>query len=409
MSHIVQSGKFDLDVEELKVEEVGDRMTLSVGPHHPSTHGVLRVVLEIEGERIIKAAPEIGFLHTGIEKNVEDLTWTQAITLVDRMDYLAPLSNDLGYVLAVEKLLGIEVPERARTLRILFAELTRMASHSIWLGTTGLDIGAMSIIMYAFDLREGILDLIEEASGVRMNPSYFRIGGLAYDIPEGFVEQVTAYLDEFPARLAEIRDILDKNPIWLDRMKGVGVINAEDAIALGVTGPNLRASGIPYDVRKAYPYAGYEDYDFDVPVTENGDCYDRYIVRMLEMMESHRICRQALARLTDGPVEADDRKVIMPPKDELHHSMEALIHHFKIASYGFDVPEGHVYQAIESPRGELGFYIVSNGTNRPWRMRVRGPAFYNVFAMPTMMEDSLLADMVAVIASVDPVFGEVDR
>lgn len=409
MTKVVKSGDFDLNVDELKVAEKGDRMTLSIGPHHPSTHGVLRVIVELEGERIVKVTPEIGFLHTGIEKNAEHLTWTQAITVLDRMDYLAPLSNNLGYVLAVEKLLGLEVPARARTLRILLTELQRIASHSLWLGTTAIDIGSQSVLMYAFHIRELILDLFEEASGARMNPSYFRVGGLANDVPEGFEQQVKEFLDEFPERLKEIRTIFDRNPIWVDRMVDVGVISAEDALAFGVTGPNLRASGVPYDVRKAYPYAGYDEYEFDVPVGTVGCSYDRYLVRMLEMMESHRICRQALERLKPGPVKADDRKIVMPPKEELKHSMEALIHHFKLASYGFDVPEGEVYQALESPRGEIGFYVVSNGKNKPWRVRVRGPAFYNVFAMPIMMEGSLLADMVAVMASVDPVFGEVDR
>ncbi|MBO8140585.1 MAG: NADH dehydrogenase (quinone) subunit D [Firmicutes bacterium] len=409
MSQVVKSGEFALDLDELKVAGEGDRMTLSVGPHHPSTHGVLRVVLEIEGERIVKASPEVGFLHTGIEKTAENLTWQQAITVIDRMDYLAPLSNNLGYVLAVEKLLGLEVPPRARVLRVLFTELQRMASHLVWLGTTAQDVGALSIFFYAFDLREGILDLFEEASGARMNPSYFRIGGLARDVPEGFVDKVAAYLDEFPARVLEIRDILNDNPIWLDRMKGVGAIDGEQALALGVTGPNLRACGVPYDVRKAFPYAGYDEFEFDVPVGENGDCYDRYVVRMEELIESHRICRQALERLPDGPVVVDDRKIVLPPKHEVRQSMEALIHHFKLVSYGFDVPEGEVYQALESPRGEIGFYVVSRGKNKPWRVRVRGPAFYHVFALPAMLEGALLADMVAVIASIDPVFGEVDR
>lgn len=409
MSRIVQSGDFKLDVDELKIDEQGERMTLSVGPHHPSTHGVLRLILEIEGERIVKAEPEIGFLHTGIEKNAEHLTWQQAITVIDRMDYLSPLSNNLGYVLAVEKLLGMEVPPRAKALRILFTELQRIASHLVFLGTTSLDMGAMSIIMYAFDLREGILDLFEEATGARMNPSYFRVGGLARDIPEGFEKRVAAYLDELPTRIAEIRAILDRNPIWLDRMVGVGAISAERAIQLGLTGPNLRATGIPYDVRKAFPYAGYEEYEFDVPVGKNGCSMDRYTVRVLEILESHRICRQVLERLPDGPVVADDRKVVLPPKHEVRESMEALIHHFKIASYGFDVPAGEVYQSLESPRGEIGFYVVSRGKNKPWRVRVRGPAFYTVFAMPAMMEDEMLADLVAVTATTDPVFGEVDR
>ncbi len=409
MPQVVRSGDYDLDLEELQIDAEGDRMTLSVGPHHPSTHGVLRVILEIEGERIVKAVPEIGFLHTGIEKQAEQLNWTQAITVIDRADYLAPLSNNLGYVLAVEKLLGVEVPPRARILRVLFTELQRIASHLVWLGTTGLDIGSQSVLMYCFDLRESILDLFEEAAGARLHPSFFRVGGLAQDIPEGFEELARRSLARVPERIREIRNILDENPIWIDRLKGVGSISAEQAIAWGVTGPNLRACGVPYDVRKAYPYAGYEEFDFAVPVGEHGDCYDRYIVRVEEILESYSICVQALARLPKGPVMVDDRKIARPPKHEVRQSMESLIHHFKLVSYGFDVPAGEVYQAIESPRGEIGFYVVSSGKNKPWRVRIRPPAFYNVFAMPVMMQGALLADMVAVIASVDPVFGEVDR
>lgn len=384
-------------------------MTVSVGPHHPSTHGVLRVILELEGETIVDAQPEIGFLHTGIEKNAEHLTWQQAITVLDRMDYLSPLSNNLGYVLAVEKLLGLEIPPRAQVVRVMMAELQRLASHLVWLGTTGLDLGAQSVYFYSFDLREHILDLFEEAAGARMNPSYFRIGGLALDLPEGFEEKVEAVLERFHTRYKELRDLLDENPIWLDRTRGVGVLSAEDALAWGVTGPNLRASGVDYDVRKAFPYCGYEEYDFQVPLGENGDTYDRYLVRMAEMEESAKIIRQTLDRLPDGPWRADDRKIVLPPKHEVRQSMESLIHHFKLVSYGFDVPPGEVYQAVESPRGEVGFYVVSNGKNKPWRVRVRGPAFYHVFAMPTMMRGQLVADMVAIIASMDPVFGEVDR
>lgn len=386
-----------------------DRMILSVGPHHPSTHGVLRLILELDSETIIDCKPEIGFLHTGIEKNAEALTWQQAITVIDRQDYLSPLSNNLGYVMAVEKLLGVELPERAVTIRLLLTELQRIASHLAWLGTTGLDMGAQSVFFYAFDMREGILDILEEVTGARMNPSYFRVGGLANDVPEGFEAMVTQYLDAFPKRYQEIRDVLDGNPIFLDRIKRVGIITKEEAVAWGLTGPNLRATGINYDVRKAFPYMGYETYDFDVPLGTHGDTHDRYFVRIEELYESYRICRQALERLPDGPWQTDDRKLVRPPKHEVRESMESLIHHFKIVSYGFDVPEGEVYQAIESPRGEIGFYVVSNGGNKPWRVRTRPPSFYNVFAMPTMLKDSLIADMVAVVATVDPVFGEVDR
>lgn len=387
----------------------GDRMILSVGPHHPSTHGVLRLILELDGETILSCTPEVGFLHTGIEKNAEALTWQQAITVIDRMDYLSPLSNNLGYVLAVEKLLELEVPERAVTIRLLLAELMRIASHLMWLGTTALDVGAQSVYFYAFDMREGILDLFEEVSGARMNPSYFRVGGLANDIPEGYEKKVEEWLDRFPKRYQELRNALDDNPIFRDRSRGVGIISKEDAIAWGLTGPNLRATGVDYDVRKAFPYMGYETYDFKVPLGENGDTYDRYIVRMEEMNESYKIARQALARIPEGPWESDDRKIVRPPKHEVRESMESLIHHFKIVSYGFDVPAGEVYVPLESPRGEFGVYLVSDGKNKPWRVRTRPPSFYNVFAMPKMLEGNLIADMVAVVATVDPVFGEVDR
>lgn len=387
----------------------GDRMILSVGPHHPSTHGVLRLILELDGETILSCTPEVGFLHTGIEKNAEALTWQQAITVIDRMDYLSPLSNNLGYVLAVEKLLELEVPERAVTIRLLLAELMRIASHLMWLGTTALDVGAQSVYFYAFDMREGILDLFEEVSGARMNPSYFRVGGLANDIPEGYEKKVEEWLDRFPKRYQELRNALDDNPIFRDRSRGVGIISKEDAIAWGLTGPNLRATGVDYDVRKAFPYMGYETYDFNVPLGENGDTYDRYIVRMEEMNESYKISRQALARIPEGPWESDDRKIVRPPKQEVRESMESLIHHFKIVSYGFDVPAGEVYVPLESPRGEFGVYLVSDGKNKPWRVRTRPPSFYNVFAMPKMLEGNLIADMVAVVATVDPVFGEVDR
>ena len=387
----------------------GDRMVISVGPHHPSTHGVLRLILELEGERIVRCVPEIGFLHTGIEKTAEHLTWQQAITVIDRMDYLSPLSNNLAYVLAVEKLLGIEVPERARYVRVLLVELQRIASHLVWLGTTGLDMGAMSVFFYAFDLREGILDIFEEVTGARMNPSYIRVGGLANDVPENFVPMVRAYLEKFPKRLAELHAILDENPIFLDRIRRIGAISKDKAIAYGLTGPNLRACGIDYDVRKAFPYCGYDEFDFEVPVGTHGDVYDRYHVRMRELHESHKICVQALERLPEGDWQIQDRKLVRPPKHEVRENMEALIHHFKLVTYGFDVPAGEVYVSVESPRGELGYYVVSDGKNKPWRVRTRPPAFYNVFSIPEMVRGELVADLVAVVATVDPVFGEVDR
>ena len=395
--------------EPIRTEPSQDRMIISVGPHHPSTHGVLRVILELEGESIVKATPEHGFLHTGIEKNAEHLTWQQAVTVIDRMDYLSPLSNNLGYVLAVEKLLGIEPPARCQHIRVLLVELQRIASHLVWLGTHALDLGAQSPFMYAFDLREGILDILEETTGARLNPSYFRVGGLAMDVPENFYRIVDEYLKAFMPRLRDLRDILDVNPIWLDRTRKVGVISAERAIDLGLTGPNLRACGVNYDVRRAYPYLIYDQLQFDVPLGKSGDVYDRYIIRMQEMEESYKICRQVLDNLPSGPWQVDDRKLVLPPKEEVKRSMEALIHHFKLVSYGFDVPAGEVYQAVESPRGEIGFYVVSEGTNKPMRVRVRPPSFYTVHALPAMMEGDMIADMVAVIASADPVFGEVDR
>ncbi|HEY8498572.1 MAG TPA: NADH dehydrogenase (quinone) subunit D [Limnochordales bacterium] len=392
------------------IDESGqERMTVSIGPHHPSTHGVLRLIVELDGERIAQAEAEIGFLHTGIEKHAENLTWQQAITVLDRMDYLSPLSNNLGYVLAVEKLLGIEVPRRARYVRVLLTELQRIASHLVWLGTHALDLGAQSIFFYCFDLREGILDIFEETAGARMNPSYFRVGGLARDIPPSFARMVGGWLREFPRRMAQLRAILDENPIWLSRIQRVGAISADDAIAWGLTGPNLRASGVAYDVRKAFPYSGYEEFDFEVPVGRHGDVYDRYVVRMAEMEQSARIVQQALEGLPEGPWRVEDRKIVLPPKEEVKRSMEALIHHFKLVSYGFDVPAGEVYQAVESPRGEIGFYVVSDGGNRPLRVRVRPPSFYNTQALPTLLKGHLIADMVAIIASIDPVFGEVDR
>lgn len=407
---MAQSQPFDPEALGYEVvEREDDRMVLSVGPHHPSTHGVLRLVLELEGETVVKCKPEVGFLHTGIEKTAEALTWQQAITVIDRMDYLSPLSNNLAYVLAVEKLLGLEIPPRATHVRLLLTELQRIASHLAWLGTTGLDLGAQSIFFYSFDMREGILDLLEEASGARMNPSYFRVGGLANDIPDGFEDQVAAFLDRFAKRYQELRNILDENPIFLDRIKNVGAISKEDAIAWGLTGPNLRACGVNYDVRKAFPYLNYADYDFDVPLGENGDTHDRYFCRVLELWESYRICRQALETLPGGPWQTDDRKIVRPPKHEVRESMESLIHHFKIVSYGFDVPAGEVYVPLESPRGEIGYYVVSDGGNKPFRVRTRPPSFYNVFAMPKMIEGGYVADLVAVVSTVDPVFGEVDR
>jgi NADH-quinone oxidoreductase subunit D len=387
-----------------------DTLVLSMGPQHPSTHGVLRVMLRLDGETVLTAEPEIGFLHTGIEKQTENLFWQQAITVVDRADYLAPLSNSLCYVLAAEQLLGIDnVPPRATVLRVMFTELTRLASHLVWLGTHCLDLGAQSIFFYAFEMRERILSIMEFVTGARMHQSWFRIGGLAIDVPVGFLDTIDDFIKRFPERLADMRAIVEKNVIIVDRLVNVGKISQEEAIAWGLTGPSLRATGIPYDIRRVYPYCGYETYDFDVPTQTDGDCYARFLVRLNEMYQSWRIVKQARDRFPDGPVVINDRKIVPPPKTEIQHSMEALIHHFKLVSSGFNVPEGHVYQAVESPRGEMGLYVTSAGGNKPWRVRWRPPSFYQTQALKRLAPGNLIADVVAIIGSLDPVFGDVDR
>jgi len=384
-------------------------LNLNVGPQHPSTHGVLRLELELDGETVVKATPIIGYLHTGIEKTMEHKTYDRALTLTDRMDYLAPLSNNLGYCLAVEKLLGLEVPERAQVARVLLTELTRIGSHLVWLATHGLELGAMTVFLYCFREREDILDIFEMCSGVRMMTSYFRVGGLALDLPEGFEDAVEGIIETFPAHIDDYEGLLTQNPIWLQRTKDIGFISAQDAIALGLTGPSLRASGVLHDVRRACPYSGYETYDFDVPTRQNGDVYDRYVVRMAEMRQSLRIVEQALDALPDGPWRAEDPKVTPPPKQMIHQDMESLIHHFKLYTEGFSVPPGEVYVRIESPRGELGFYIVSDGSAKPYRVRVRAPSFANLQCLPKMAEGHLLADVIAVMASLDFVLGDSDR
>jgi len=394
------------------VSQSGNSMVLSMGPQHPSTHGVLQIVLEINGESVVKADPEIGYLHTGIEKTAESLFWTQAQTVIERMDYLAPSSNALCYALAVERLLGISegIPPRAQAIRVLSMELTRLASHCVWLGTHGIDLGAISVFFYCFDLRENILDLQESSGGARMHPNYLRVGGLNGDLPDGYVTRLDALIEKFPGRIRELRGLLQANPIFQDRTIDIGVLKPEDALEWGVTGPSLRGSGVAYDVRKAFPYSGYETYAFDVPTRAEGDAYARFLVRLDEMEESMRIVEQARRRLdTPGPVMIDDPKVALPPKETIALSMEALIHHFKLISEGFRVPPGDVYQAIESPRGELGYYIVSNGENRPYRIRTRPPSMYNLQALKGIAPGNLIADLVVMIGSLDPVFGEVDR
>ena len=386
-----------------------ETMVLNMGPQHPSTHGVLRLALELNGETVVRAEADIGYLHTGMEKTMEAKTYTQAITVTDRMDYLAPLSNNLAYVLPVEKLLGLEIPPRAETARVILAELTRIASHLVWLGTHALDLGAMTVFLYCFREREQILRIFERVSGVRMMTSYFRIGGLARPLYPEFEEEVWAFVNAFPDRVDEYETLLTENPIFKRRTVGVGAFTAEEAIDLGQTGPNLRACGVAHDVRRANPYCGYENYDFQVPVLDGGDVYDRYRVRMAEMRESAKIVRQALARLPDGPVLADAPKIVPPPKERLRYDMEALIHHFLIFTHGFDVPKGEAYVPIEGPRGEAGFYIVSDGGPKPYKAKLRPPSFINVQALEKVVVGKLVADVVAIIASLDFVLGEVDR
>ncbi len=397
----------------LDIVDAGDgRMIISMGPQHPSTHGVLQVITELEGETVLRAEPEIGYLHTGIEKSAENLFWTQASTVIERMDYLSPLSNAACYIMGVEKLLGIsaDVPVRAQQARVLLCELHRIASHCVWLGTGGIDLGAISGFFYAFDLRERILDLTELSGGARMHPNYLRIGGLRDDLPAGFLGKVDELIAMYYPRMRDLRALLQKNPILQDRMIDVGILNAEDAIAWGITGPSLRAAGVPYDVRRAFPYSGYEQYEFDVVTRTEGDAYARFMVRLDEMDQSMRIIEQVRRQLdTPGPVMIADTKFAAPPKETIALSMEALIHHFKIVSESFRVPPGDVYAAIEGPRGELGYYIVSNGDNRPWRVRTRPPSMYNLQVLKKIAVGEYIADMVVMIGSLDPVFGEVDR
>ncbi len=395
------------------ISDDGNVMVLSMGPQHPSTHGVLQIMLEIAGESIVKADPEIGYLHTGIEKNCENQFWSTAQTNVERMDYLAPSSNALCYALGVEQLLGItaDIPQRAQIIRVLNMELTRIASHCVWLGTGGIDLGALSVFFYTFDLRENILDLQEAAGGARMHPNYIRVGGVNGDLPEGYPERLDALIEKFPGRMKDLRALVQANPILQDRMVDVGIIAPDEAVQWSLTGPSLRASGICYDVRKAFPYSGYETYEFDVPTRDEGDSYARFLVRLDEMEESMRIVKQCRDRLkaVGGPVVVDNTKIVAPPKETIALSMEALIHHFKIMTEGFRVPPGDVYQAVEGPRGELGFYIVSDGGNRPYRIRTRPPSLYNLQSVKGIAPENLIADLVVMIGSLDPVFGEVDR
>jgi NADH-quinone oxidoreductase subunit D len=385
-------------------------MVLNMGPQHPSTHGVLRIVLELDGETVVKARPEIGYLHTGIEKNCEALTYSQAITLTDRIDYLAPLSNNLAYCLAVEKLLGLEVPKRAQYIRVLLTEMTRLNSHLVWLGTHAMDLGATTVMLYCFREREEILKIFELVSGQRMMTSYFRIGGLALQPPPDWLERVRRFIDMFPSRIDEYERLLTKNRIWLMRTVGIGILEAKDAIALGVSGPMLRAAGVAYDVRKFFPYSSYEEFEFDIPTRTEADSYARYLVRVAEMRESVKIIRQAMGKIpAEGPIRAEAPGVIPPQREKMKTEMEALIYHFKIFTEGFSPPAGEVYQRVESPRGEVGYFVVSDGSPKPYRVKVRAPSFVNLQALPKMAEGSLVADLIACIGTTDIVLGEVDR
>jgi NADH-quinone oxidoreductase subunit D len=422
MSDVMEPVPVAEDSGEIRQET----MIINMGPQHPSTHGVLRLLLELDGETVIACKPVIGYLHTGIEKNIEYRTWQQGVTYVTRADYLAPFFNELGYCLAVERLLGIEAPPRAQVLRVMFCELNRISSHLVWLATSGLELGAISVMLYGFREREVILDIFEAATGLRMNHAYIRIGGVVMDLPDDGEGQIRRFLDLMPGRISEYEDLLSDNPIWLERNVSVGHLSAEDCLAFGVTGPILRAAGVPADIRRDEPYAGYETYDFDVVTRTDADSYARFAVRVDEMRQSLRIVEQCLDRLEEpGPVMVQDPKVAWPAKlsvgpdgigsdpEYIRHimeeSMEALIHHFKMVTDGVQVPAGEVYQPVESPRGELGFYVVSNGEHRPYRVKIRDPSFSNLQATATMVEGGLVADAIAAIASVDPVMGGVDR
>lgn len=394
---------------EVKKSPLDNTMVLNMGPQHPSTHGVLRIELTIDGERVVKAVPDLGYLHTGMEKLAETKRYNHVITILDRMDYLNSMGNDLAFVLAVEKMLELEIPPRAQYIRVMLTELQRIASHAVWIGTHGLDMGAMSMFFYAFREREAIMQLFEAVSGGRMTPSYFRVGGLCLDLPDGFIGRVLEYCDGLPESFREFDTLLTGNPIFRMRTEGVGQITARDAIDWGMSGPSLRASGVAYDVRRATPYCSYDQFDFEVPTRTEGDVYARYAVRSAEMKESLKIVRQAAEHMPPGPINANAPRVVLPDRHLMKTQMDALIYHFLITCEGFPVPPGEVYFPIEGSKGELGIYLVSDGSNKPYRMHVRGPSFVNLQALPSMVEGGLIADVVAAIGSIDIVLGEVDR
>jgi len=384
-------------------------MILNMGPQHPSTHGVLRLVLEIDGETIISLAPDIGYLHTGIEKTCEAKFYAQVTPMTDRIDYLCPMTNNTAYALAVEKLLQLEVPERAQYLRVLFNELTRIQSHLVWLGTHAMDIGALTVFLYCFREREDLMRIFEAVSGQRMMTSYVRIGGVALEPPLDLFDKIRTFLKSFPSKIAEYEGLLNNNPIWLERLQGVGYLSPENAIALGVTGPPLRASGVDFDVRRDMPYSGYEKFDFKVPVSTVGDVWARYLVRMDEMRESTKICLQALDGMPEGRIVADAPKIILPDREQMKTQMESLIHHFKIVTEGFQVPAGEITSSVEAPHGMMNYYVVSDGTAKPYRVHMRNPDFATLQALETMCKGQLIADVVAVIGSIDIVLGAIDR
>ncbi len=386
-------------------------MILNMGPQHPATHGVLRIVLYIDGEVVQKAVPYVGYLHRGIEKLCEHITYQQCLPYTDRMDYVASICNNIGFILSVEKLLGIEdeIPQRAKVAEVILSELGRIESHLIGIGTNAMDMGAMSAFLFCFKERERIYDILEIVCGARLTTSYPRVGGLPADLPDDFVPAVGNFLKVFPKTLNEVDKLLTRNKIWIERTKGVAYINAEDAIDLGLTGPALRGSGVPFDLRKSCPYLDYQNYDFDIPVANDGDAYSRYLCRMEEMRQSLRIIEQAVNNLPDGPYIADLPDIVLPEKQKVYTQMESLIRHFVIVYEGFKVPNGEIYHAVENPKGELGYYIVSDGSGKPYRIHVRGPSFVNLQALPIMVKGRLIADVIAAVGSIDIVLGEVDR
>ena len=413
----LRSGHAVLRMSEVVAAEHGERladeddetMLVNMGPQHPSTHGVLRLMLEMRGEQVVRSKPIVGYLHTGMEKTAEDLTFLQGPTNVTRMDYASPFFTELAFSLATEKLLGIEVPERATWIRMLMSEMNRISSHLLFQATNGMDIGAVSVMIYGWRDREEVLRFFEKVTGLRMNHNYIRPGGVAADLPDGWRDDVLRLLDEIPPHLEDLDVLLSGQPIWRNRLQGVGVISTAEALDLGATGPILRSTGYDWDLRRDMPYLAYDQVDFDVVVGTFGDCYDRYAIRLNEIRESIDIVRQILDRMPSGDYKIQDKKVTPPPRARIDESMEALIHHFKIFTEGYKVPEGEVYVAVESPRGELGCYIVADGSSKPYRMHVRGPSFVNLQCLPHMMAGGLIADTVAVISSVDPIMGEVDR